>query len=111
MRKFIVLKPFTVHRFLGEVNILLEFFSIAITMGLLRLLSGMIEISAGLLMIYFQNVETALKINATLALIGPTIMIVVTSLGLIGIAGNVSLEKMLTILCGVALIFYGINKM
>ncbi|MGI6145519.1 MAG: YqhV family protein [Peptococcia bacterium] len=90
---------------------MLEFFSIAITMGLLRLLSGMIEISAGLLMIYFQNVETALKINATLALIGPTIMIVVTSLGLIGIAGNVSLEKMLTILCGVALIFYGINKM
>ncbi len=90
---------------------MLEFFSIAITMGLLRLLSGMIEISAGLLMIYFQNVETALKINATLALIGPTIMIVVTSLGLIGIAGNVSLEKMLTILCGVALIFYSINKM
>jgi len=88
-----------------------DFFSIAIAMGILRLLSGLIEMSAGLMMIYFQNVETALKINATLSLIGPTIMIIVTSLGLIGIAGNVSLEKMLTILCGVALIFYGINKM
>lgn len=90
---------------------MMDFLSIALAMGLLRLLSGFIEISAGLMMIYFQNVETALKINATLALIGPTIMIVVTTLGLVGIAGNVSLEKMFTILCGVALIFYGINKM
>lgn len=88
-----------------------NFWSIALVMGLLRLLSGFIEISAGLLMISSQNVETALKINATLALIGPTIMIIVTSLGLVGIAENVSLGKMLTILCGVALIFYGLNKM
>ncbi|HHY06833.1 MAG TPA: YqhV family protein [Clostridia bacterium] len=80
-------------------------------MGLLRLFSGFIEITAGIMMIYFHNIETALKINALLALIGPLMMIIVTSLGLIGIAGNVSLEKMLLILCGVVLIFFAINKL
>ncbi|MDD2432216.1 MAG: YqhV family protein [Clostridia bacterium] len=85
--------------------------SIALCMGLLRLFSGFIEITAGIMMIYFHNIETALKINALLALIGPLMMIIVTSLGLIGIAGNVSLEKMLLILCGVVLIFFAINKL
>lgn len=85
--------------------------SIAVIMGLLRLLSGILEFSAGSLMIFFNNVETALKINALLALIGPTIMIMVTSLGLVGIAGNVSLAKMFTVASGAALIFFGLNKM
>ena len=44
--------------------------SIALCMGLLRLFSGFIEITAGIMMIYFHNIETALKINALLALIG-----------------------------------------
>jgi len=88
-----------------------KIWSIALTMGLLRLFSGLLELSAGSLMIYFNNVETALKINAILALIGPTIMIIVTSLGLIGIAENVSLGKMLTVVCGATLIFIGLHKM
>ncbi|MGI6606448.1 MAG: YqhV family protein [Peptococcia bacterium] len=85
--------------------------SIALTMGLLRLLSGILEFSAGSLMIFFNNVETALKINAILALVGPTIMILVTALGLVGIAGNVSLGKMFAVAGGAALIFIGLNKM
>jgi hypothetical protein len=79
-------------------------------MGLLRILSGSIELLAAFLILYTNQVETALKINALLAMIGPTIMIIVTSLGLIGIAGNISLTKMFLILCGVTLIFVGINR-
>lgn len=84
--------------------------SVAQVMGLLRLFSGSIELIAALLIIYFNQIETALKINAVLALVGPTVMIVVTSIGLAGLAGDVSLAKMLFVLCGVALIFIGINK-
>lgn len=84
--------------------------SIAQTMGLLRILSGSIELLAAMLIIYTNQVEIALKINALLAVIGPTIMIIVTSLGIAGIAGQVSLEKMLLILSGVTLIFIGMNK-
>lgn len=79
-------------------------------MGLLRLMSGLFELIAAFLMIYFNNIETALKVNAVLALIGPTVMILVTSLGIAGLAGNISIAKMLFILCGVALIFIGVNK-
>lgn len=84
--------------------------SIAQVMGLLRIFSGTLELIAALLIIYFNHIETALKINAALALVGPTIMVVVTSIGLAGLAGHVSLAKMLFILSGVALIFIGINK-
>lgn len=86
-------------------------FSMALIMGLLRIISACIELSAAGLMIYFNKVETALKINAVLAVVGPTIMITVTTLGIAGIAGKVSLLKMLTILCGVVLIFLGLHKM
>lgn len=89
----------------------MEHFTIALVMGLIRFLSGSLELCAGLLIIYFNKVETAIKINALLAVIGPTVMIIVTTLGLAGIADKVSLGKMVTILSGVILIFYGLNKM
>lgn len=85
--------------------------SFAIAMGFLRLLSGCIELFAGYLIIYFNQVETALKINSVLAIIGPVIMIIVTSLGLMGIANQITLGKMITILTGVTLVFIGLNKM
>ncbi|NLW23762.1 MAG: YqhV family protein [Clostridia bacterium] len=84
--------------------------SIVLGMGLLRIISGLIELSAAFLMLYFNRVETAFKINACLALIGPLILISVTSLGLIGLADKVSLRQIIVILCGVALIFIGLNK-
>ncbi len=87
-----------------------KYLSIVFAMGMLRVLSGCIELTAAALMLYFNRVETALKINAVLAMIGPTIMILVTTLGIIGISHQVSLGKMLTILCGVTLIFIGLNK-
>lgn len=84
--------------------------SIVLGMALLRIISGMIELSAAILMIYFNKVETAFKINACLAVIGPIIMLSVTSLGLIGLAGKIPLAKLLTIFCGVILIFIGLLK-
>lgn len=84
---------------------------LAILMGILRAISGAIELTAALLMIYFNDVATSLKINSLLAIIGPSIMILVTTLGLIGISNQVSPWKMLTILLGVILIFYGLNKL
>lgn len=89
----------------------MEHFTIALVMGFIRVLSGTLELCAGLLIMHFNNVETAIKINAVLAVIGPTVLILVTTLGLAGIADKVSLSKMLIILSGVTLIFIGLNKM
>lgn len=82
---------------------------IALGMGALRLLSGTIEITAALLIFYFATVESAFKINAVLALIGPIILITVTGLGIIGLADQLPLSRMFIILLGVGLIFYGMR--
>lgn len=83
---------------------------IVVSMALMRFLSSLIEFTAAFLIFKIGRVDSALKINAVLALIGPTIMIIVTTLGLIGLAGKVPLAKMFAILLGVALIFWGVNK-
>ena len=61
-------------------------------------------------MLKINQVESALKVNAALALVGPTIMMAVMALGLFGLAGKIQLQKMIYIVLGVGLIFYGLNK-
>lgn len=77
----------------------------------LRILSATIEFTAAMLMLKYGRVETAFKINAVLALVGPTVFIAVTSLGLIGLTGKISPAGMAAVILGVSLIFIGINKL
>lgn len=81
-----------------------------IGMALLRMLSGSIEIFAALMILKVNEVEKALVINSSLALIGPIILLLTTTIGLVGIAEKVSLAKMLWIFCGVGLILYGVKS-
>lgn len=73
----------------------------------LRMLSAAIEITAALLMLRFNRLDTALRINGLLGLVGPLVLLAVTAVGLIGLAGRVHPRKLLTILVGVALILAG----
>lgn len=83
---------------------------IVVGMALLRMFSGIIELTAALLMLKFGRVEIAFKINAVLALIGPTVLVLVTSLGLVGLSGKISYYRMAIIVFGVILIFSGTRK-
>lgn len=74
-----------------------------------RILSATIELTAALLMLKLNRVEAAFQINSVLAMVGPAVLLTVTSLGLIGLAGKVSPAGMFVILTGVALIFIGIK--
>lgn len=87
------------------------FDKIVLSMALVRFLSAGIEFTAAMLMLYFNRVEMAFKINAVLALVGPTVLITVTTLGLVGLAGKISVPGMASILIGVCFIFLGINKL
>lgn len=84
---------------------------IVVGMAGVRFFSATIEFTAAMLMLKFGRVETAFKINALLALVGPTVLLTVTSLGLIGLAGKMSAFGMAVIVLGVALIFLGINQL
>jgi len=80
------------------------------SMASLRILSAVIEFSAALLMLYFNRVESAFKINCTLAMVGPAVLLTTTGLGLAGLAGKVPFSTMVIILLGIALILIGVNR-
>ncbi|WP_392391453.1 YqhV family protein [Neobacillus jeddahensis] len=79
-------------------------------MALLRILSGCIEIAAAILMIKFNSVEKALVVNSSLALVGPIILILTTTIGVIGLMGQISLSKILWIFIGVGCILMGVKS-
>lgn len=91
--------------------LLFVFEKIVFGMAALRILSSCIEFTAALLMLRFNSVETAFKINAILAVVGPSVMITVTSLGLVGMAGKASPQGLAPILLGIGLILYGVQKL
>jgi uncharacterized membrane protein HdeD (DUF308 family) len=90
---------------------MLQLLSTAILwMGGLRILSGSIEILAGLLILKFNQIDKALLINACLALVGPIIMITSVTIGLVGLSDKVSFGKILWILAGVGCILIGVKS-
>jgi len=83
---------------------------IVLSMASLRVLSGMIEIGAALLMLRLNQIDRALAVNASLALIGPLILITTTTIGLVGMADKLSLGKLVWITAGVGCLLIGILK-
>lgn len=80
-----------------------------VAMALLRVLSGTIEILAAFLIVKVNEVEKALIINSSLAIVGPIILILTTSIGVISIANNISYSNILWIFIGIICILYGIK--
>lgn len=80
---------------------------VVLTMALLRLIAGTIEISAALFMLKFGKVQTALKINGMLGLIGPIILTLVGAIGFIGLSNQLSWSRLTLTGLGVLLIFLG----
>ncbi len=83
---------------------------VVLAMGTLRLLSGSIEIFAALLMLRLNQVDKALVVNSSLALVGPLILIATTTIGLVGISDKLSLGKFVWVLAGVTCLLIGILK-
>ncbi|MWV45048.1 DUF2619 domain-containing protein [Paenibacillus sp. HJL G12] len=81
-----------------------------ISMATLRMLSGTIEIAAALFMLRLMQVDKALAVNSLLAFVGPTVLILTTSIGLIGLADKLSWGKIAWIFVGVSCLLIGILK-
>jgi hypothetical protein len=76
----------------------------------LRMISGTIEILAAIWMLRLNQIDKALMINASLAIIGPIVLLTTTTIGLIGLADKMSFSKMIWIVIGVSFMFMGILK-
>jgi hypothetical protein len=81
-----------------------------LVMAILRLISGTIEVTAGLLMLKLNQIDKALIINSSLALVGPVILIATTTIGLMGIADKISFTRIFFILIGIGFILYGVKN-
>lgn len=79
-------------------------------MALLRFFSSMLELTAAIVMLYFNDIKKALIVNSLLAVVGPIVFITATSIGLISIANSVSFGKLFLIVIGVIFILIGILK-
>ncbi|MBP1155124.1 hypothetical protein ACVLD2_000969 [Paenibacillus sp. PvR052] len=83
---------------------------IVLSMAMIRIVSGSIEIAAAMLMLRFNQIEKALLVNSGLALVGPFVLLTTTTIGLVGMADKLSVGKMLWVMAGVSCIFIGILK-
>lgn len=81
-----------------------------ISMATLRIISGTIEILAALLMLKLGRVDKALAVNSALAFVGPTVLLITTSIGLAGLADKLSYGKMIWIGVGATCLLIGILK-
>lgn len=79
-----------------------------LSMAGLRFLSAFIELTAAVLMLLSNDVRKAIAINASLAVVGPIIMITTMAIGLVHLSGELSFSKLLFIAMGVGLILFGI---
>lgn len=77
------------------------------TMALMRLASAAVELTAAYLMARYNRVDAALRINGLLGLVGPTILVAVSAVGLVGLADRLAPSRMLLVLAGVLLIVAG----
>jgi len=83
---------------------------IVLAMATLRLMSGSIELLAALLMLRLNQVDKALVVNSSLALVGPLVLLTTTTVGLAGLADRLSPSKLAWIAAGVACLLIGILK-
>jgi hypothetical protein len=76
-------------------------------MALLRFISASLEFLAAILFLKLNSVETAIRVNALVGLVGQFVFIGVSFLGLVGMADASSSLKLLIIAAGVLLILIG----
>ncbi len=81
------------------------------SMVLIRLLSATLEFSGAFLMWRFHRLDTAVRINGLLGLVGPIILTSTMLLGVAGLAvGKVPITKMVWIGTGVLFILWGTSR-
>ena len=75
--------------------------------AMLRAISGILEISAALVILRLSRIEAALRINAVLGLIGPLVFLAVSALGIGALAVKTSPVKIISLVAGACFILWG----
>lgn len=76
-------------------------------MATIRIISGLLEIAAAFIFLKMGRIDSALRMNAFLGLIGPLVFIAVSVLGIAAIAVRLPLYKVFLISLGMILVLIG----
>jgi hypothetical protein len=76
-------------------------------MAVIRIISGLLEIATAIIFIKIGRVDSALRLNAFLGLIGPIVFILVSVLGIAAIAVKLSWIKLVLLSLGLLLVIVG----
>jgi hypothetical protein len=76
-------------------------------MAVVRVISGLLEIGVAILFLKAGRVDTALRMNAFLGLVGPLVFIAVSVLGIAAIAVKLSWFKIIFLVLGLTLVLIG----
>lgn len=76
-------------------------------MALIRVISGLLEIVVAVIFLKLGKVESALRMNSFLGLVGPLVFIAVSALGIVAIAVKLSWLKVAIICLGIILVLVG----
>ncbi len=78
-----------------------------LAMGLLRILSGLLEIAGALLCMRYNRVSVSLRVNSLLGLAGPLFFLAVGAIGLVSVSSSLRPVKMLLLALGILLVLWG----
>ncbi|HEY8497120.1 MAG TPA: YqhV family protein [Limnochordales bacterium] len=79
-------------------------------MAVVRIISSAIELTAALLMLRLGRLDAAVQINAALGMVGPLVLVTVTLLGVVGLAGKIPLARLALLSLGVMLVILGARR-
>lgn len=78
-----------------------------LSIRLLRMISATVEVCAVVIMFRLTRLEALVRLNAGLGLIGPVIFLLVSAVGLIGLAHKLNPWKFMLVVAGIALVMLG----
>jgi len=78
-----------------------------VLMGILRIVSGLIEIGGAIACLRYNSIATALRINSMIGLAGPVFFLLVGAIGLFSVASQMPLLKVVALCLGMLLVLWG----
>jgi hypothetical protein len=76
-------------------------------MALIRIISGLLEIIVAVIFLKLGKVESALRMNTFLGLVGPLVFLAVSAIGIVAVAVKLSWLKIILICLGIVLVLAG----
>lgn len=76
-------------------------------MALIRVISGLLEIIVAIIFLKLGKVDSALRMNTFLGLVGPLVFLAVSALGIVAVAVKLSWFKIILTCLGILLVLAG----